>query len=98
MGNAFDSAIIYTGKNSIVWNGDNLKEVIELIGKFAKFDQWFKNFQQYEDYVHGHNNILKMFIADNEYYEVYVGCNIEKQYNGSWLPVTKGKYKYVLKA
>ena len=98
MGSAFDNAVIHVGKSSITWNGDNLKEVINLIGKFDKFDQWFKSWDEYENYVHSHGSVIKMFIADREYYEVYVGCEIERQWNGCWLPITKGKYKYILKA
>ena len=98
MSNAIEDAIIHVGKSSITWNGNNLKEVIGLIGKYDKFDQWFKSWEEYEDYVHSHDNILKMFISDREYYEVYVGCEIERQWGGSWLPVTKGKFKYNIKA
>ena len=96
--NALEDVMIHVGKSSITWTGDNLKEVIDLIGKYDKFDQWFDSFQQYEDYVRAHGNILKMFVSDTDYYEVYVGCEIERQWNGAWLPVTKGKYKYKLKA
>ena len=97
MSNALDNVVIHTGKSCVTWNGDNLKEVIDFIGKYKKFDQWFNSWEEYENYVYSHDNILKMFISDREYYEVYVGCEIERQWDGSWKPITKEKYKYILK-
>lgn len=89
--------IIVNQKHSIVWTGENLREVIDLIGKWKEFSNWFKSFEEYENYVHAHNNVLKLYVRDKEYYEVYPGCEIEKDFYGSWKPVTKQKFKYIIK-
>lgn len=41
----------------IQWTGKNLKEVIDFTGKSARFDEWFKSWDEYETYVHSHGNI-----------------------------------------
>ena len=45
----------------IQWKGDNLKEVIGFTGKDKNFEKWFKSFEEYERYVHEHNDIFKLF-------------------------------------
>ena len=45
----------------IQWTGENLKEVIDFTGKYPRFDEWFKSWEEYENYVHSHSNIFKLF-------------------------------------
>jgi hypothetical protein len=75
--------------SSIQWKGDNLQEVIRFTGVSPYFNNWFKNWQEYEDYVHSHNNILKLFNADGSHYEVPVG---------SWIVHTPDGYNVASKA
>lgn len=74
----------------IQWTGKNLKEVIDFTGKSARFDEWFKSWDEYEAYVHSHGDIFKLFCADGSHYEVPVGawiiktpdgCNTPSQFN-----------------
>ena len=78
----------------IQWTGDNLKEVIDFTGKSPKFDEWFKSWDEYEEYVHSHNNILKLFCEDGSHYEVPVGSWIVKTPDGFNIP---SQSKFVLK-
>jgi len=66
----------------IQWTGDNLKDVTEFTGYSPKFSEWFKNWEEYETYVHSHNNIFKMFNEDGSHYEVPVGAWIVKTPDG----------------
>ena len=66
----------------IQWNGDNLKDLIDFTGVSPKFGEWFKNWTEYENYVHSHNNIFKMFNEDGSHYEVPVGAWIVKTPDG----------------
>lgn len=66
----------------IQWKGDNLKEVIGFTGKDKNFDKWFASFEEYERYVHEHNNIFKLFNKDGSHYEVPVGAWIVKTPDG----------------
>ena len=66
----------------IQWKGDNLKEVIGFTGKNKNFDKWFTSFEEYERYVHEHNNIFKLFNEDGSHYEVPVGAWIVKTPDG----------------
>ena len=66
----------------IQWKGDNLKEVIDFTGKSPMFDKWFKSFEEYEEYVHLHGNIFKLFNEDGAHYEVPVGAWIVKTPDG----------------
>lgn len=66
----------------IQWKGDNLKEVIDFTGKDKNFDKWFKSFEEYEKFVHGHNDIFKLFNEDGSHYEVPVGAWIVKTPDG----------------
>ena len=68
--------------NMIQWTGDNLKDVIEFTGYSPKFNEWFKTWEEYETYVHSHNNIFKMFYEDGSHYEVPVGAWIVKTPDG----------------
>lgn len=66
----------------IQWTGNNLKEVIDFTGKSPKFGKRFKSWEEYENYVHTHNDILKLFCEDGSYYEVPVGAWIVKTPDG----------------
>ena len=44
----------------IQWTGHNLKEVIDFTGKSPRFDEWFKSWEDFENYVHRHGDILKL--------------------------------------
>ena len=72
----------------IQWTGDNLKEVIEFTGRSPKFDEWFKTWEEYEEYVRSHGNIFKIFFEDGSHYEVPVGSWIIKTPDGMNIPYT----------
>ena len=81
----------------IQWTGDNLKEVIAFVGGSCH-NRWFKSFDEYEQYVHDHDNIFKLFMQNSlSHYEIYVGCWLEKDFMTSpAVPVTEGKYKFII--
>ena len=66
----------------IQWKGDNLKEVISFTGKDKNFEKWFKSFEEYEKYVHEHNDIFKLFNENGNHYEIPVGAWIVKTPDG----------------
>ena len=66
----------------IQWKGDNLKEVIDFTGKDKNFEKWFKSFEEYEKYVHEHNDIFKLFNENGNHYEIPVGAWIVKTPDG----------------
>ena len=68
--------------NMIQWKGDNLKEVVEFTGKSPKFGEWFKTWEEYENYVHSHGDIFKLFDDVGNHYEVPVGAWIVKTPDG----------------
>ena len=68
--------------NMIQWTGNNLKEVIDFTGKSPKFGEWFNSWEEFENYVHTHNDILKLFCEDGSHYEVPVGAWIVKTPDG----------------
>lgn len=70
----------------IQWTGSNLKEVIDFTGKSHKFNEWFKSWDDFENYVHTHNDILKLFCDDGSHYEVPVGAWIVKTPDGFNIP------------
>lgn len=72
--------------NMIQWTGNNLKEVIEFTGKSPRFGEWFKYWEEYENYVHTHNDILKLFCEDGSHYEVPIGAWIVKTPDGYNVP------------
>lgn len=77
----------------IKWTGDNLKEVISLIGMYEEgFKKWFNNsWDEYEKYVHEHSNTIKIFNPLGEHIlTANVGDTIEKMYSGL-VVVYKGK-------
>ena len=68
--------------NMIQWTGDNLKELVQFTGKSPKFDEWFKTWEEFENYVHTHNNIFKIFNSDGSHIEIPVGAWIVKTPDG----------------
>lgn len=66
----------------IQWTGNNLKEVIDFTGKSQRFEEWFKSWEEFETYVHQHNDILKLFCEDGSHYEVPIGAWIAKTPDG----------------
>ena len=70
----------------IQWTGNNLKEVIDFTGKSPRFGEWFKSWEEYENYVHTHNDILKLFCEDGSHYEVPIGAWIVKTPDGYNVP------------
>lgn len=72
--------------SAIEWTGSNLKEVIEFTGKSPRFDEWFKSWDEFESYVHSHDDILKLFCEDGSHYEVPVGAWIVKTPDGRNVP------------
>ena len=66
----------------VQWKGDNLKEVIGFVGKDKNFEKWFKSFEEYEKYVHEHNDIFKLFNENGSHYEIPVGAWIVKTPDG----------------
>lgn len=72
--------------NMIQWTGNNLKEVIDFTGKSQRFGEWFKSWEEYENYVHTHNDVLKLFCEDGSHYEVPVGAWIVKTPDGYNVP------------
>ena len=72
--------------NMIQWTGKNLKEVIDFTGKSPRFGEWFKSWEDFENYVHSHDDILKLFCEDGSHYEVPVGAWIVKTPDGYFVP------------
>ena len=70
----------------IQWTGNNLKDVIDFTGRSPRFEEWFKSWEEYENYVHTHNDILKLFCEDGSHYEVPVGAWIVKTPDGHNVP------------
>lgn len=66
----------------IQWTGDNLKELVHFTGKSPKFEEWFKTWEDFENYVHTHNNIFKIFNEDGSHIEIPVGAWIVKTPDG----------------
>lgn len=73
--------------DAILWNGYNLKEVIEFTGKHFRFDEWFQSWEEYEEYVKQHDYIFKMFSPDGLSVDVYPGTWIVKLPGGFNVPV-----------
>ena len=79
----------------VQWKGDNLKEVISFTGKDKNFEKWFKSFEEYEKYVHEHNDIFKLFDENGNHYEIPVGAwivNTPDGYNIASNAVLKQKF------
>ena len=78
----------------IQWTGKNLKEVIDFTGKSPKFGEWFKSWEDFENYVHSHDDILKLFCEDGSHYEAPVGAWIVKTPDGYNIP---SRFRFVQK-
>lgn len=78
----------------IQWTGDNLKEVFKFTGKSPMFEKWFNSWEQYEEYVHSHENIFKLFNEDGSHYEVPVGAWIVKTPDGYNTP---SRFRFIQK-
>ncbi len=70
----------------IQWTGQNLREVVTFTGKSPKFDEYFKSWEEFEQYVHAHSDIFKLFCEDGSHYEVPVGAWIVKTPDGYNVP------------
>jgi len=71
--------------DKIKWTGDNLKAVINFTGLYKKgFDEWFHgSWEEYEKYVHEHDNIIKLFNPDGTLgMLVPVGTTLIKDFHG----------------
>ena len=72
---------------TIKWTGDNLRAVIGFIGGMYKkgFDEWFHgSWEEYEKYVHEHDNIIKIFNPDGTLnMTVPKGTTLIKDYYGN---------------
>ena len=80
--------------NMIQWTGNNLKEVIDFTGKSPRFGEWFNSWEEYENYVHTHNDILKLFCEDGSHYEVPIGAWIIKTPDGYNTP---SRFRFIQK-
>ena len=78
----------------IQWTGKNLKEVIDFTGKSQKFGEWFKSWEDFENYVHIHDDIIKLFCEDGSHYEVPVGAWIVKTPDGYNTP---SRFRFIQK-
>ena len=79
----------------IQWTGKNLKEVIDFTGKSPKFGEWFKSWEDFENYVRSHDDILKLFCEDGSHYEVPVGAWIIKTPDGYNIP---SRFRFIQKS
>ncbi len=70
----------------IQWKGDNLKDVLAFTGKYPRFDEWFKTFDDFKDYIESHNNIFKIWVNDDLCYNVPVGAWLVKCPDGNIVP------------
>jgi hypothetical protein len=73
---------------AIQWNGDNLKEVLEFVGKDPRFSEWFNSFEEYEEYVKSHDNIFKIFHKEYTSH-VYTSDYIIKECDGDCVSLSK---------
>jgi len=83
--------------NTIIWTGDNLREVIEFTGLHPMFNEWFKSWEEYEEYVRTHDNIFRLYLQDCiSYYLIQPGCIIERndeRVTNQCYPITEGKFE-----
>ena len=79
----------------IIYDGQNLKEVIDFVGKYDKFDERFGSWDEYAKYVEEHDNLFKIFYDNGENIEIGPGTTIVKYDNGYVVPVPyKGQKIY----
>lgn len=89
-----DYKLIERSIPAIQWKGNNLKDVIGFTGKSPLFDKWFKSWKEFEDYIHSHDDILKLFCEDGSHYEVPVGAWIVKTPDGYNIP---SRFRFIQK-
>lgn len=70
---------------AIQWDGANLKELLDFVGKHPEFDDWFSDFKSYEAYVKANNNIFKIVTLEGNM-EASVGDWIIKGVKGEFYP------------
>lgn len=49
---------------AIRYTGDNLREVLELTGRDQRFDQWFRDFDDYAAHVADDRGVFKIFTLE----------------------------------
>lgn len=74
------------GRDSIVWTGDNLKDVLTFTGVSPLFSKWFRSFEEYEGYVRSHGNVFKLFNDDGSHWEVPVSATLTRTAGGKVIP------------
>lgn len=70
---------------AVIWDGGNLKEVIDFTGKSPKWDEHFKSFEEYELFVKNDRNVFKIFTLEGTM-EASVGDYIIRGVNGEHYP------------
>lgn len=84
-------------KKQILWTGDNLREVIDFTGLHPRIGDWFKSWEEYEEYVRTHDKIFKLYLQDGEsYYLIEPQCYIEydsERVTNKCYPITEGKFR-----
>lgn len=70
---------------ALIWNGENLKEIIDFTGKSPKWDEYFKSFKEYELFVKNDRNVFKIFTLEGTM-EASVGDYIIRGVNGEFYP------------
>ena len=83
---ALPAKLFFQPEGRIRWTGDNLKEVIAFTGKSPRFNEWFSSWEEFEQYVHDHDDILKLFSKNGDYFEVPKGAWILKTPEGYFVP------------
>lgn len=78
--------LFFQPEGRIRWTGDNLKEVIAFTGRSPRFNEWFSSWDEFEQYVHDHDDILKLFSKNGDYFEVPKGAWILKTPEGYFVP------------
>lgn len=72
---------------AVLWNGNNLKEVISFTGRSPRFDEWFNSWDEFEKFVKEHDGIVKLFAKDGTNVEVRPGTWIVKTPEGICIPL-----------
>lgn len=71
--------------DAVIWNGENLKEVIDFTGKSPKWDEYFKSFEEYELFVKNDRSVFKIFTLEGTM-EASVGDYIIRGVSGEHYP------------
>lgn len=71
--------------DAVIWNGENLKEVIDFTGKSPKWDEYFKSFEEYELFVKNDRSIFKIFTLEGTM-KASVGDYIIRGISGEFYP------------